>query len=172
MRKSAGNGAQSTESNAQSKSESSTNRYAFRSNTETNTSRAVTSLAMNRRIIRTATGRPKPGRKKSAYSIDEAALESPSQNPRAVHEPERDAILAIDTVADAFKRTLKTSLFGINTVPTTGSEVNAARSDRSARCKETLVAANCQGEEKATQGRALDGLSFSCFCIVVSQHPY
>ncbi len=79
MRKSAGNGAQSTESIAQSKSESSTNRYAFRSNTETNTSRAVTSRATNRRIIRSGTGSTKPGRKKSAISISEAALESPSQ---------------------------------------------------------------------------------------------
>ncbi len=65
MRKSAGNGAQSTESIAQSKSESSTNRYAFRSNTETNTSRAVTSRATNRRIIRSGTGSTKPGRKKA-----------------------------------------------------------------------------------------------------------
>ncbi len=72
MRKSAGNAAQSTESIAQSKSESSINRHAFRSNTEPNTSRS-------RRIVRSGARSTRPGRKKSACSISEAALESPSQ---------------------------------------------------------------------------------------------
>jgi hypothetical protein len=59
-----------------------------------------------------ARDRKHPSRtKKSACSIAGAALESPSHNPRAVDEPEREAILAIGTRTQARKRPLKTPQF-------------------------------------------------------------
>ncbi|CAL8481039.1 protein of unknown function (plasmid) [Caballeronia sp. S22] len=85
--------------------------------TETNSFRTVTNLATNRPERHRTHG---AGTKKSACSIAGAALESPSQNPRAVDEPERVAILAIDAIANALKRPLKTLRFEINSVSNDG----------------------------------------------------
>ncbi|WP_250479708.1 MULTISPECIES: hypothetical protein [unclassified Caballeronia] len=118
--------------------------------------------------------------KKSACSIAEAALESPSQiRGPSTNLHERDAILATDIKADGLKRSLKTSRFEINSAP--NGEEGKKKCEREGACREKLelrvpVRRWClrnSGEEKAIQGMSPGWPQFLLFLYgLVSQHPY